>query len=91
MLRHLTIYTITIYYKNQFCHQLISFTGENTMVAVIVTYRPQITANGDYHACIEGHSEFWGCGKSPAEAIGNLIQAYPAQFEITIKIKESKE
>lgn len=27
----------------------------------------------DYHACIEGHSEIWECGRTDVEAVGWLV------------------
>jgi hypothetical protein len=30
----------------------------------------------DYHACIKGRPEFWGCGHSSESAIGNLILSH---------------
>ncbi len=37
----------------------------------------------DYHACIEG-TEFWGCGKTISEAIGDLIRSHREVFGIEI-------
>jgi hypothetical protein len=38
----------------------------------------------DYHACIKGRPEFWGCGHSSESAIGNLILSHAEQFAVTV-------
>jgi hypothetical protein len=35
----------------------------------------------DYHANILGYSEYWDAGRSPSEAIGNLIRTHPEMFQ----------
>ncbi len=44
---------------------------------IVVTRRP-----GDYHACLEGHSEIWGAGKTPSEAIGNVLYGHTDTFSV---------
>ena len=31
----------------------------------------------DWHACVEGVPATWGCGRSPAEALGELVRTDP--------------
>lgn len=45
----------------------------------------------DFHACIDGKPGYWGCGKTPRDAIGNLVQAHPEQFNTEIDYEETKE
>lgn len=40
----------------------------------------------DYHACISGQPGYWDCGKSPREAIGNLVQTHPEMFGVKIEL-----
>jgi predicted RNase H-like HicB family nuclease len=49
---------------------------------IVVTKRSE-----DYHACLDGHPEIWGCGKTPNEAIGNLISAHTDTFKIEVEHK----
>ncbi len=45
-----------------------------------------ITKRGeDYHACLEGQPQIWGCGKTSDEAVGNLIRAHTDTFNITVE------
>ncbi len=44
---------------------------------IVVTRR-----SADYHACIKGHPEIWGCGASIAEAVGNLVQTHRTEFNL---------
>lgn len=37
-----------------------------------------------YHAHIEGEPGKWGCGKSIHEAIGDLVTAWSAEFNIEL-------
>lgn len=30
----------------------------------------------DYHACLGGDPEIWGCGKTPNEAIGDMFMSH---------------
>jgi hypothetical protein len=41
----------------------------------------------DYHACLADNTAIWGCGKSPSEAIGDLIRSHRERFQITIEEK----
>ena len=47
---------------------------------IIVTRR-----NDDYHACLEGHPEIWGCGKTIDGAIGDLIRSHQDTFGIAVE------
>lgn len=38
------------------------------MIEVTITRR-----SDDFHACLTGDDRIWDCGKSPAEAVGNLV------------------
>jgi len=37
-----------------------------------------------YHAQIKGKPAFWGRGSTPNEAIGDLVDGYPEQFNVSI-------
>ena len=50
---------------------------------IIVTRRTD-----DYHACLEGHPEIWGCGKTPRAAVGDLIWSHPDIFGVKVELKE---
>lgn len=56
--------------------------GAYIMMKIVVTKR-----SDDYHACLDGHPEIWGCGKTPNEAIGNLITAHADTFRIDVERK----
>lgn len=49
---------------------------------IVVTKR-----SDDYHACLDGHPEIWGCGKTQYEAIGNLVSAHGDTFKIEVECK----
>lgn len=49
---------------------------------IVVTKR-----SDDYHACLDGHPEIWGCGETAEEAIGDLIKAHVDTFGITVEYK----
>lgn len=51
------------------------------MITIVVTKR-----SSDWHACIEGAPEYWGCGSTPAEAIGQLVMAHTPTFKVAVKI-----
>lgn len=36
----------------------------------------------DWHVCIQGEEDYWACGKTPNEAIGDLIRSHPERFAI---------
>lgn len=38
----------------------------------------------DYHACITGKPEIWGCGRNVDEAIGDLIRSHTTGCGVTI-------
>lgn len=41
----------------------------------------------DWHASIPGQAGYWGVGSTPAEALGNLLYAYPEAFGIALEIE----
>lgn len=41
--------------------------------------------SNDYQAYIEGKPEYWGCGYTQNEAIGELIKTWYEKFDITIE------
>lgn len=45
-------------------------------MSVIVTPRSH-----DYHACLVGHTEIWGCGKTPNEAVSDLVCSHKKIFK----------
>lgn len=46
----------------------------------------------DYHACVEGKPEIWGCGKDTNAAIGDLIRSHKEIFEeIGLAVEYEKE
>ena len=40
--------------------------------------------SSDFHAKLHGDPGKWGCGSTPYEAIGNLINAWSEEFGIEI-------
>lgn len=40
--------------------------------------------SGDYQACLEGQTEIWESGKTPAEAIGKLIDTNWSIFNVRV-------
>ena len=52
----------------------------NTMSDIVVTER-----SNDFHACIRGHPELWGCGKNYDEAVGSVIRSHKEYFNIKIE------
>ena len=49
---------------------------------------------GDYDADLETNDEFWGCGRTIAEAIGNLVMHdmvlhYCKEFDIQIEFENT--
>lgn len=45
----------------------------------------------DYHACVEGKPEIWGCGKDTNAAIGDLIRSHKEIFDeigLTVEYKK---
>jgi hypothetical protein len=56
-----------------------SLTKSNVMIRVVVKKR-----SDDFHASIFGRAE-WGCGRTPSEAIGELVSAHPALFGIEVE------
>lgn len=53
------------------------------MTRIIITQR-----SSDYHACIEDEPGKWGCGRNTAEAVGSLVTAWPAEFDIELHDQE---
>lgn len=49
-------------------------------IEIVVTKRTD-----DYHACIKGHPEIWGCGKDYDDAIGDLVRSHSYDFGIKIR------
>lgn len=49
---------------------------------IVITRR-----SDDYHACLVGRPEIWGCGKTSDEAIGKLISAHAGTFNIEVESK----
>lgn len=47
---------------------------------IVVTKR-----SDDYHACIKGHPEIWGCGEDIDDAIGDLVRSHKSEFNIEIQ------
>jgi hypothetical protein len=47
---------------------------------IVVTKRTD-----DYHACIRGHPEIWGCGRNESEAIGDVIRSHESEFDIKVQ------
>lgn len=45
---------------------------------IIITKRQD-----DYHACIDGHPELWGCGRDQDAAVGDLIRAHQEFFNVS--------
>ena len=37
-----------------------------------------------YHAQIRNEAWFWGNGRTPAEAIGSLVESHPKRFNFSI-------
>lgn len=53
--------------------------------------RPRIIVkrrSDDFHASMENQVGIWGRGKSPAEAIGDMVQAHAAFFSIVVDTSE---
>ena len=44
----------------------------------------------DYHACIAGHPEIWGCGENYSQAIGDLIRSHREEFNVDIEYDTPK-
>lgn len=38
----------------------------------------------DYKAFKTGDPRIWGCGRTPSEAVGDLITAHPEEFNVRI-------
>ena len=55
------------------------------MVTIVVSPRPQRGVATSYHACVEGKTELCGWGKTPDEAVGNLIRTHSEQLNLSIK------
>jgi len=41
----------------------------------------------DFHACLEGHPEIWGCGKDSCSAIGDLTSTHKDCFKIEVEYR----
>lgn len=49
---------------------------EGVKMKIVITKR-----SDDYHACIEGRPEIWGCGPGESTAIGDLIRSHKDVFK----------
>lgn len=49
------------------------------MIEVTITRR-----HDDFHACITGNSAVWDCGRTPAEAVGNLIITHAKDLKVDL-------
>jgi len=38
----------------------------------------------DWHACIAGQPEIWGCGPTPKAAIGDLVWSHMDRFGVCV-------
>lgn len=52
---------------------------------IVVTKRAD-----DYHACIKGHPQIWGCGEDESKAIGDLIRSHEEEFGIKVQYGRRK-
>ena len=52
---------------------------ENVMKEILVTRR-----SNDYHSCLKDEPGVWGCGKTPAEAVGQMMMSHCLTFDIGI-------
>lgn len=48
------------------------------------TYITITRRTDDFHAAIAGDARIWDCGKTQAEAVGNLIMSHPDKFTIVV-------
>ncbi len=44
-----------------------------------------------YHAQIKWYPEIWGCGRSPGDAIGSLVQSHSERFGVTVTHLEGRQ
>jgi len=54
--------------------------NEKPLKKIILTERME-----DFHARLDGKKGIWGSGKSPYEAIGNLVKRWPEEFGLEIQ------
>lgn len=59
---------------------------DNKHPDIVITERAS-----DLHACIRGHPELWGCGRTYAEAIGNVINSHREEFNIKIEYPKQEK
>lgn len=45
--------------------------------------------SGDCHACLDGHPEIWGAGRSQYEAIGDLVAHHPEHTGVIVETQGS--
>lgn len=38
-----------------------------------------------FHAQIAGQPGIWACGRTPDEAVGDLVRTHPAEFNVALK------
>jgi hypothetical protein len=53
---------------------------ERTMKTVKIIKR-----SNDYQAYLANDNRFWGAGKTPNGAIGELVNSHPEQFDIALE------
>ena len=56
------------------------------IIEIVVT-----TRTDDYHACIKGNPEIWGCGEDYDKAIGDLVRSHKSEFGINIEYDRPKK
>jgi hypothetical protein len=47
--------------------------------SIVITQR-----SDDFHACLEGVPEIWGCGKTESAAVLDLLESHKDTFDIEI-------
>lgn len=50
-------------------------------IAMVITVTDRGT---DYHACLDGEPACWAAGKTPYEAIGDLVVHHPERFGVDV-------
>jgi hypothetical protein len=61
----------------------------------LMDYHIEYTSEGSvkapkYHAQFKGKPGYWGCGRTRAEAVGNLVMSHPALFGVVLSFLEGK-
>lgn len=65
-----------IYHANS-ADAAISAHNDSKHNAVVIEPRDE-----RYHAAVRGKAQYWGMGKTRAEALGNLIITFPGVFNV---------